>query len=144
MRQLDLHCIVDETAFSWTIFLTRLCAGGALLYISIGGLLFYREFLSNIAAFRFPLSVGIGLLVAGLFLGLLLVLGWFTRIAAAASVLCMGAVSLVFFGANFNKIYVALVLLMAASLLPATLLGPGKISLDYRNAVSRAKKNFRG
>lgn len=146
MRELDLHCNIDENLFSLTIFLTRLLSGLTLLYVAAGSLLFYREFLYNAAAlgFHFPVALGIGVLVAQLFLGLFLVLGWFTRWAAGASVLCTVAMGIIFFASDINKIYVALVLLLTASLLPAVILGPGKISLDYKHAVRRTQKMFRG
>lgn len=145
MNKLDLHCNIDEDVFSLTVFLTRLLAGGTLLYVTAGCLLFYREFLYNAAALGLPLPVPLGLtvLVAELFLALLLVLGWFTRPAAWGSVLCTLAAGYVFFAGNLNKIYVALLILLATALLPAALLGPGKISLDYKHAVRRAKQTFR-
>lgn len=146
MRQLDLHCNIDENLFSLTVFLTRLLSGLALLYITVGCLLFYREFLYNAAAlgFPFPVALGIGVLVAELFLALLLMLGWFTRAAAAMSAVCTLAAGVIFFAADVNKIYVALILLLITAHLPAVMLGPGKISLDYKHAVRRAQKTFRG
>lgn len=146
MRELNLHCNIDENLFSLTIFLTRLLSGLTLLYIAVGGLLFYREFLYNAAALGFPLpvAVGVSVLVAELFLALLLILGWFTRFSAGASVLCTLAVGVIFFAADINKIYVALVLLLITALLPSLILGPGKISLDFKHAVRRTQKMFRG
>ena len=44
MQELDLHCQVDEDVFSWTVFLTRALVGLTLLYVAVGGLLYYREF----------------------------------------------------------------------------------------------------
>lgn len=140
----NVHCNIDEITFSWTIFLTRLLAGGTLLYVSTGCLLFYREFLFNAAALGWPVPVALGIVIAELFLALLLLLGWFTRWAAGLSVLCMGALGIVFFGSNFNKVYVALLILLVASLLPAALLGPGRISLDFTHARRRVEKQFRG
>ncbi len=146
MRELNLHCNIDENLFSLTIFLTRLLSGLTLLYIAVGGLLFYREFLYNAAALGLPLpvAVGVGVLVAQLFLALLLILGWFTRFSAGASVLCTLMAGVIFFAADINKIYVALVLLLITALLPALILGPGKISLDFKHAVRRTQKMFRG
>lgn len=146
MRELDLHCNIDENLFSLTVFLTRLLSGLTLIYVAVGCLLFYREFLYNAAALGLPLPVplGITLLVAELFLALLLILGWFTRVAAAGSVLVTLAAGVVFFAADINKIYVALILLLITALLPGLILGPGKISLDYKHAVRRAQKTFRG
>lgn len=146
MEQLDLHCQIDEKAFSWTLFLTRFFIGCALVYIVIGCLLYYREFLYNAAALGVPMpvSVGIGLLVVQLIFSLMLLLGWFTRLVAGLSVLGTTAVGFIFFAGELNRIYVALIILLITALLPSVLLGPGKISLDYKNAVRRANKTFRG
>nr|QGT50909.1 hypothetical protein Elusimicrob2101_1720 [uncultured Elusimicrobia bacterium] len=146
MRELDLHCNIDENLFSLTVFLTRLLSGLTLLYITVGCLLFYREFLYNATALGFPLPVplGIGILVAELFLAFLLILGWFTRASAVMSIILTASAGVVFFAADINKIYVALMLLLITALLPASVLGPGKISLDYKHAVRRAQKMFRG
>jgi len=140
----QVHCNIDEKAFSWTIFFTRLLAGGVLLYVSTGCLLYYREFLLNAAAIGWPLPVALSVVIAELFLALFLLIGWFTRWAAGLSVLCMAALGVVFFGSNFNKVYVALLILLIASLLPAALLGPGRISLDFTHARRRVEKQFRG
>ena len=139
-----VHCNINEKAFSWMIFLTRLLAGGVLLYISAGCLLYYREFLFNAAALNWPISLALSMVIAELCLALLLLLGWFTRWAAGLSILCMGALGVVFFGSNFNKVYIALLILQIASLLPAALLGPGRISLDFTHACRRVEKQFRG
>jgi uncharacterized membrane protein YphA (DoxX/SURF4 family) len=146
MTSFDFHCQIDEDMFSLAIFLTRLISGAVLLYVAAGSLLYYRDFLYNAAALGWPMpvAVGITLSVSLLFLGFLLILGWFTRLAAGLSVLVTAAAGVLFFAGNFNKIYVALLALLIAALLPATLLGPGKISLDYNHALRRAKKEFRG
>ena len=47
--------------FSLTLFLTRLLSGLALFYITVGCLLFYREFLYNATAMGLPLPVPAGL-----------------------------------------------------------------------------------
>lgn len=145
MASFDFHCQIDEDMFSLTIFLTRLVTGAVLLYIAAGSLLYYRDFLYNAAALGWPMpvEVGITISVSLLFLGLLLILGWFTRLAAGLSILVTAAAGALFFAGNFNKIYVALLALLMAALLPAALLGPGKISLDYNHAFRCAKKEFR-
>ena len=130
--------------FSYTVFLTRLLAGSALVYQSGGCLLYYREFLVNAHALGLPLPIAMGVVVAQLFLGLFLVLGWWTRWAAGLSVLATGFIGVVFFGSNFNKVYVVLLILLIAALLPAFLLGPGSISLDFAHARRRVEKQFRG
>ena len=142
----NLRCNIDEDVFSLTVFITRLLTGGVLLYVSVGCLLFYREFLYNATAIGLPLPVPAGLTVAvaELFLGLLLILGWFTRPAAALSFIITAVLGVIFFAADINKFYVALLVLLAAALLPAAMLGPGKISLDYKHALRRAQKTYRG
>ena len=146
MASFDFHCQIDEDQFSWVIFLTRLLSGVVLGYIACGCLLHYRDFLYNAAALGWPMPIGLGisLAVGLLILGFLLILGWFTRLAAVLSVLVTAGAGVLFFAGNFNKIYVALLLLLIAALLPAALLGPGKISMDYNHALRRAKKEFRG
>jgi uncharacterized membrane protein YphA (DoxX/SURF4 family) len=146
MTELDLHCQIDEKAFSWTLFLTRLFIGSVLAYTVIGCLLYYRGFLYNAAALGVPMpvTVGIGLLVVQLLLSLMLLLGWFTRVVSGLSVLGAVAVGFVFFAGELNRIYVALIVLLITALLPSVLLGPGKISLDYKNAQRRANQTFRG
>ncbi len=146
MSTFDFHCQIDEDMFSVTVFLTRVLVTITLFYVAAGCLLYYRDFLYNAAALGFPLPVpvGLGLAIGLLFLGLLLVLGWFTRWVAGLSILFTAALGFLFFAGNFNKIYVALIILLIAALLPAALLGPGKISLDYNHALRRAKKTFRG
>ena len=146
MPQLDLHCNVSEKTFSWTLFITRLVVGLTLFYIAAGGLLYYREFLYNAAALGWPMPVqlGITLLLGQVLFSWMLIVGWFTRWISGLSVLCMGAIGVIFFAGELNRIYVALTVLLITSLLPSVLLGPGKISLDYRQAVRRSSKIFRG
>ena len=146
MQEIDLHCDINQTVFSWTLFLTRVAVSAVLFYTAVGCLLYYREFLYNAAALGWPMPipVGISLLVLQLLLALLLTLGWFTRWVSALCVLCVGAVGVLFFAGELNRIYVALLLLLITALLPSVLLGPGKISLDYSRAVRRATKMFRG
>ncbi len=140
----QVHCNIDEKMFSVAIFLTRVVAGVVLLYISVGCLLYYREFLYNAAGIGFPLPISLGLAVVELFVALLLILGWFTRWVAGLSLINTAVVGVVFFASDLNKIYVALLALLFAALLPAALLGPGRISLDFSHAVRRVKKEFRG
>ena len=142
MAQLDLHCQIDEKVFSWTLFLTRFLVGSVLVYTVIGCLLYYREFLYNAAALGVPMpvAVGVGLLVVQLLFALMLLLGWFTRLVSGLSVLGMAAIGFIFFAGGLNRIYAALVILLITALLPSVLLGPGKISLDYKHAVRRASK----
>ncbi len=140
----QVRCNIDEQMFSWTVFVTRLLAGGTLLYVNVGCLLYYREFLFNAAALGWPLPLAVGIVVSTLFAALLLLLGWCTRWAAGFCVVSTGLMGIVFFGSNFNKVYVALLILLVAALLPAALLGPGRFSLDFIHARRRVEKQFRG
>ena len=144
MQTPQVHCNMNEETFSYAIFFTRLLTGLVLLYIGIGCLLYYREFLFNAAILGCPLPLAIGGVIGEMFLAFLLLLGWFTRWAAGLSVLGKGIIGFVFFASNFNKVYVALLLLLIAALLPVALLGPGRISLDFAHARRRVEKQFRG
>ena len=146
MQQLDLHCNIDEKTFSWVLFLTRGVVSVVLAYVCLGCLLHFRTFLYNAALVGIQLStpLGIVLLLGILITALLLLLGWFTRAAAGLSVFGTIAAGFIFFAGDINRMYIALVGLLLASLLPSALLGPGKISLDYRRAKRHADKNFRG
>ena len=146
MFELDLHCKINEEMFSRVIFAIRLLIGGVLIYITMGSLLYYRDFLYNAAVLGYPMPVVVGfLLLAGqLLLALLLMLGWCTRLVAALSVVVSAIAGIIFFAGDVNKIYVALLVLLITALLPPALLGPGKISLDYKQAVKHAAKEFRG
>ena len=146
MTKPEVHCKLNEKMFSITVFLSRLLTGLMLIYICIGCLLYYREFLWNAAALgiAMPVQVGIGIVIAELFVALFLLLGWFTRWAAGVALFNTALLAGVFFAADFNKLYVALLVLLIAALLPAVLLGPGRFSLDFIHARRRAEKQFRG
>ena len=144
MNTPQVHCNINEKAFSRTIFFTRLLVGLVLLYVSVGCLLFYREFLVNAAGMGISSTLAMGAVIAELFLALLRILGWYTRWAAGIAVLCTGILGVVFFASNFNKVYIALLILLIAALLPAALLGPGRISIDFARARSRVENEFRG
>ncbi len=146
MPEMELHCKIDEQRFSLALFLGRLLTGLTLLYVTAGCLLFYREFVYNMTALRVPFSVTAGfvLVVAEIFCALFLILGWYTRFAAAAGFVCSTACAWVFFAGDLNKIFVALCVLLATPLLMVAMLGPGRISLDFRHAQRRMKKLGRG
>lgn len=146
MAPVKMHCVINEKTFSWAVFLTRFITALVLIYIAVGCLLFYRDFLYNTAVLGVPLPVGVGLgiLITQVLLSLLLVLGLFTRFVAGASIVCLSAVGFVFFGADLNKIYVALILLLITALIPSFLMGPGRYSLDFNYARRRVEKEFRG
>ncbi|MBO7238396.1 MAG: DoxX family membrane protein [Elusimicrobiaceae bacterium] len=143
---LTMHCNINETAFSWAMFLCRLFTGLALVYMALGSLLYWREFLVNTAALGLPYTVGIcfGLCGAELLIGLFLLLGWYTRFWAALA-LAVGCVcGFVFFLGEFNKVWVAFCLLLAAANSVLICLGPGAISLDYKRSQRAAQKIWRG
>ncbi len=141
-----LRCNIDETFFSWTVFLTRFLTAVTLIYVCLGCLLYYREFLYNatVIGLPMPLHIGMGIIIVELILSLLLVLGWYTRWVSGLLILSTAFLAIVFFASNFNKLYVALLVLLVAALLPGALLGPGRISLDFVHARRRAEQQFRG
>ena len=146
MPDTDLHCKIDEGQFSLAMFLSRLLTGLTLLYVTAGCLLFYREFLYNLTALRVPFSVAAGfvLVVCELFCALFLILGWYTRVAAAVGFLCSCACAWAFFAGDLNKMFAAFCVLLATPLLTVALLGPGRISLDFKHAQRRYTKRMRG
>ena len=141
----ELHCKIDEKMFSVTMFFSRLIASGVILYHAIGCFLYYREFLYNAAALGvpYPVATGISVLVLEIIAALMLMLGWFTRLSALLCVLVTGGVGWIFFASELNKIYVVLIVLLIATLLPSVCLGPGRISLDFKHAQKRAQNIFR-
>ena len=146
MQEIELHCKIDEQRFSLAMFLGRLLTGLSLLYVTAGCLLFYREFVYNMTALRVPFSVTAGfvLVVLEILCALFLILGWFTRWAAAVGFVCSCLCAWVFFAGDLNKIFVALCVLLATPLLMVAMLGPGRISLDFRHAQNRINKKRRG
>ena len=101
---LNLHCQINEKAFSRALFMCRLLTGGVLVYLSAGSLLYWREFMVNTVSFGVPhaAALAMGLAAAQLFVGLFLILGWYTRfwaiLGGILSLICM----VVFFAGNFN------------------------------------------
>ena len=140
----QVHCNINEKMFSATLFLTRLFTGITLLYFTVGCCLFYREFLFNAVALGISIAWAMGGIVTLMLCALLLMLGWFTRWAAGVAVVVTGFSAFVFFASDFNKLYVVLLVLLITALLPATLLGPGRISLDFKHAQRRVEEEFRG
>lgn len=141
-----LHCNIDEKAFSKALFLCRFFTGAAMIYLSLGSLFYWREFLVNTASLGFPFSVPAAFFIAAaeLFLGLFLLLGWRTRLSALAA-LPLGLIcAIIFFAGGYNKVFVALCLLQLAPLSVLLLLGPGVVSLDYKRSQRAARRFFRG
>lgn len=141
-----LHCNIDERAFSKAMFLCRLFTGLAMVYMALGSLLYWREFLVNTAALGIPFSVPVAFCVAvvELFLGLFLLLGWRTRLSALAALPLTLFCAIIFFAGGYNRVFVAMCLLHLAPLGVLLLLGPGVISLDYKRSQRAARRFFRG
>ena len=146
MPDVKLHCNIDEKAFSKAMFCCRLFVGFAMIYLALGSLFYWREFLVNANSLGFPFVVPLSfiLALAELFLGLLLLLGWHTRLNAFLSLLIGMGCTVVFFAGGYNKVFVAMCLLQLSALCPLCLLGPGAISLDFKRSQRRARRFFRG
>lgn len=146
LSSVSLHCKIDEKMFSRALFLCRLFTGAAMVYLALGALLYWREFMVNTHALGVPFAVGLSFFFAGaeLFLGLFLLLGWFTRLSALAA-LPLGLIcAIIFFAGGYNNLFVALCLLQLAPLCTLMLLGPGVISLDYKRSQRAARRFLRG
>ena len=143
-RSSKLHCNIDEKAFSRALFLCRLFTGCALVYLAIGSLLYWREFLVNTASFGFAHAVPLafGLAGAELFIGLVLMLGWYTRLHAAAALLLAFICAIIFFAGQYNAVFVALCILFCAPLGMLLWMGPGAISLDYKRHQNKIRRLF--
>ncbi len=142
----NLHCKIDEKAFSKAMFLCRFFTGISLIYLALGSLFYWREFLVNTAALGLPFAVPTAfvLVAAELFVGLFLLLGWRTRINALLALPLALICAIIFFMGDHNKVFVALCLLLLAPLSTLLLLGPGVISLDYKRSQRAARRFFRG
>lgn len=143
---LELHCQVDEKDFSRALFLCRLFVGTALIYLALGSLLYWREFMVNVHFLSLgpAVPVALGLAGAELFIGLFLILGWYTRVFAAVGMLLALVCTIVFFAGKYNAVFVAMCLLLCASLSVLIWLGAGAISLDYKRSQRKLLKFFRG
>lgn len=141
-----LHCNIDEKAFSKAMFFCRFFTGAAMVYLSLGSLFYWREFLVNTNALGFPFAVPVAFSFAAaeLFLGLFLILGWHTRLNALFALPLGLLCAIIFFAGGYNKVFVALCLMQLAPLCTLLLLGPGMISLDFKRSQRRASRFFRG
>ena len=140
------HCNIDEHAFSKAMFLCRFFVGIALIYLALGSLLYWREFLVNAVWVNLPWAVWTTFLLAGaeLFLGLFLLLGWYTRICAGAALIVALLCAVIFFAGAYNHVFVAVCLLLCAPLSVLMWLGPGAFSLDLKRRQRAIRKLFRG
>ena len=143
---LDLHCNINEKAFSCALFLCRLFTAAALIYMALGSLLYWREFLVNTATLGLPHAVTVSFLLMGmeLLIGLFLLLGWYTRWCALIAWLLSLICAVIFFLGQLNNIFVALCLLLCAPISVLVLLGAGAISLDYKRSQRAVQKILRG
>ena len=143
---LKLHCNISDKAFSWALFLGRFLAGVAMVYLAAGSLLYWREFLVNTASFGWFKAVPVSFGLAGteLFVGLFLLLGWFTRFWAGVGLVVSLMWAIVFFAGDYNPVFVALCLLLGSSLGMLWCLGAGTISLDYKRSQRQFMQFFRG
>ena len=142
----DLRCKIDEKAFSRALFVCRLLTGAALIYLAVGSLLYWREFVVNAANLGIPfaLPVALGLVMAELFIGLFTLLGWHTHLTAGLGIVVSLICAVVFFAGQYNTLLVVLCLLLSAPLSVLLWLGPGAISLDYKRSQRKLSEFFRG
>lgn len=139
---IPLRCNIDEGIFSKALFACRLLTGVGFIYLALGCLFYWREFLVNVHWIGIPFAWPLSFLLAGaeLFAGLFLILGWHTRINAAMawplSMLCCW----VFFAGNYNAVCIVLLLQISAALSVLFMLGSGKISLDYKRSQRAARR----
>lgn len=143
---LKLHCNISDKSFSWALFLVRFFTGTALIYLAVGCLLYWREFLVNTASLGLPAAVPVsfGLTGVELLVGLFLLLGWFTRFWAGAGLIVSLACMVIFFAGNYNPIFVVMCLLLCACFSILCWLGSGAISLDYKRSQRQFLQFFRG
>ena len=143
---LDLHCKINEKAFSCALFLCRLFTASALIYLALGSILYWREFLVNTAMLGFPHAVAVSFSLSGieLLIGLFLLLGWRTRLCAFIAWIIGLICAVVFFLGQLNNIFVAWCLLLCAQLSVLVCLGAGAISLDYKRSQRAVQKILRG
>ena len=141
-----LRCNINEVAFSRALFLCRFITGLVMIYLALGSLFFWREWLVNTASFGLPhsLSVAFGLAGLELIMGLVLMLGWHTRISAGAALLLSLICAIIFFAGEYNAVFLALCVLFWAPFGVLLILGPGVISLDYKRSQRQARHLFRG
>ena len=144
--QPNLHCKIDEKAFSRALFMCRFFTGIALIYMALGSLLYWREFLVNTAALSIPFSVWASFGLAGLelFAGLFLLLGYYTRLCAGIALPICLVCACIFFAGNYNHVFVAWCLLLCAPLGVLMWLGSGIFSLDFKRSQRAACQFLRG
>lgn len=142
----QLRCKIDEKAFSKALFVCRFFTGLALMYMALGSLLYWREFLVNTVSFGIPLAVWIsfGLCAAELVIGLFLLLGWRTRACACVALPLAVVCAIIFFAGDYNAVFAAWCLLLCAPLGVLIFLGSGVFSLDFKRSQRQARQFMRG
>ena len=143
---LDGHCNINETTFSWGLFICRLFTGSALIYLALGSLLYWQEFMVNTAILGIPYPMWTSFCLSGteLFIGLFLWLGWYTRFWAGTGLVISMACAIIFFVGQVNNVLAAQCLLLCATMSVFMWMGPGMISLDYKRRQRAAEKSLRG
>ncbi len=141
-----LHCNIDEKVFSKALLACRIFTAAALIYMALGSLLFWREFLVNTMALGIPFSIGtsFGSAILQLVVGLFLLLGWQTRVCAMCAVCISLLCAVIFFAGQYNHVFVAWCLLLCAPLSALMWLGAGIYSLDFKHSQQTANQIFRG
>ncbi len=139
-----LHCNINENAFSGALFVCRLLTGLTLVYLALGSLLYWREFLVNTSSLGLSYTVPLAFSLAGLelLIGLVLMLGWQTRVSAVLALLLGIICAIIFFAGHYNAVFVALCMLLCAPLTVLVWLGPGAISLDYKHQQNKIRRLF--
>lgn len=142
----QLRCKIDEGSFSKALFVCRFFTGLALMYMALGSLLYWREFLINTATLGFPFAVwmSFGLAGAEFVIGLLLLLGWHTRGCAGVALPLAVVCAIIFFAGDYNAVFAAWCLLACAPLGVLMFLGPGIFSLDFKRSQRAASQFMRG
>jgi len=136
-------CVVDETAFSAAMFVSRLLCAAAVIYFVFGILLNFRS-ATDMVMLKFNAEIPSAVIVAESMLGaaaaLAFLLGWRARIMAIVLMVFCVINGFIFFGADVNNFFFFFILVLLAGFTPAAVLGPGKYSLDFSKAVSDNSK----
>lgn len=125
---------LDPARLAQGLFVCRLLTGLSFIYLALGCLFYWREFLVNTHFVGLPFAWPLSALLAGaeLFVGLFLLLGKYTRISALVaiplSILCV----VIFFAGHYNGVFWVTLFLIGAALSVPLFIGPGAISLDEK------------
>ncbi|MDR0291775.1 MAG: DoxX family protein [Elusimicrobium sp.] len=130
-------CVVDETAFSVSMLVSRLLCSAAAVYFVFGILLNFRS-AADMVMLKFNITIPSGVIVAESILGVIaafaFLLGYRTKLTAICLMVFWVINGVIFFGADVNNFFLFFILVAVAGLTPAVILGPGKYSLDFKKA----------